>query len=160
MKIQMSCEEVRSLCIRNDWFTAGSNRQYEKMFGRVAEHADIDEVATLIWICSVDVEKAEIANQLMRRANLEQNEATVSKERIEVVRAMETIARTVNNENIFMEWLTYGVADGDIREGTEDDELEYYTRDEEYSELMGTFLNVMKSASKSGGLYSDGVTSN
>lgn len=79
--------------------------------------------------------------------------------RTEVVRAMETLARSVNDEYVFEEWLMCGVADGDIEPQTEDEELEYYIEDETFAELMGTFLNVMKNAYKSGGLYVDGVVS-
>lgn len=79
--------------------------------------------------------------------------------RIKVVRAMETLARAVNDEYVFEEWLMCGVADGDIDETTEDEELEYYIDDATFAELMGTFLSVMVSANKSGGLYVDGVVS-
>ncbi len=82
-----------------------------------------------------------------------------AKRRTEVVRAMETLARTVNDEMVFEEWLIYGVADGDIDNNTIDEELEYYIEDEAFAELMGTFLNVMARANKSGGLYVDRVVS-
>ena len=80
-------------------------------------------------------------------------------ERIAVVRAMETIARQINDEDVFEGWLISGVADGDIDDTTTDDELEYYAEDENFAELMGTFLRVMARARKSGGLYCDGVIS-
>ena len=79
--------------------------------------------------------------------------------RAEVVRAMETLARSINDEYVFEEWLICGVADGDIDHTTEDEDLEYYIEDETFAELMGTFLNVMARAKKSGGLYVDGVVS-
>ena len=47
-------EELRSLCIRKDWFTCGSNRQYEKMFQANESLAPIEEIATIIWLCSDD----------------------------------------------------------------------------------------------------------
>lgn len=81
------------------------------------------------------------------------------KERIEVIRAMETLARAVNDEMVFEKWLICGVADGDIDETTTDEELEYYAEDEAFAELMETFLKVMSMAKKSGGLYVDGVVS-
>ena len=81
-------------------------------------------------------------------------------ERIQMVRAMETIARSINDEDVFEGWLMCGVADGDIDETTTDAELEYYIEDDKYSELMETFLNVMSKAKRSGGLYSDDVLSN
>lgn len=148
--IRKSVDEVRSLCIKNNWFTCGDNRQYGKMFDKVREHAEIDEVATMIWICSEDVTKEEIVKQL--------SEPELNKERIEFVRAMETIARAVNDEEKFMFWLQNGVADGDIRKDTPDDELEYYTDDETFAELMDTFLDLMLMA-RSGGLYVDGICS-
>ena len=80
-------------------------------------------------------------------------------ERIAVIRAMELLARQVNDEMVFDEWLTYGVADGDIDENTTDEELEYYTDDETFAELMGTFTNIMRRAHKNGGLYCDRVVS-
>ena len=79
--------------------------------------------------------------------------------RIKLVRAMELIARTINDEVVFEGWLMCGVADGDIDETTTDEELEYYAEDETFAELMGTFLRVMTRAKKSGGLYADGKLS-
>ena len=46
--------ELRSLCIRKDWFTCGSNRQYEKLFMANEQLAPIEEIATIIWLCSDD----------------------------------------------------------------------------------------------------------
>jgi hypothetical protein len=79
--------------------------------------------------------------------------------RTEVLRAMETLARAVNDEYVFEEWLIEGVADGDIDETTEDEELEYYIEDDNFKELMGVFLHMMHRAYKDGGLYVDGVVS-
>lgn len=80
-------------------------------------------------------------------------------ERIEMVRAMETIARTINDENILEQWLIYGVADGDIDENTKNEDLDYYTNDETFQDLMNLFLILMSSAKKSGGLYCDNIVS-
>ena len=40
-----------------------------------------------------------------------------TKERVKMVKAMEYIARQLNDESIFMGWLSIGVADGDIPYG-------------------------------------------
>lgn len=81
------------------------------------------------------------------------------KERIEIVKAMDLLCRQINDEEIFMDWLTYGVADGDVARG-DDDELESYVDDNEtFGELLGLFLRVMSRAKKSGGLYADRVLS-
>lgn len=85
-------------------------------------------------------------------------------ERIKMVKAMEFIARQINDEEIFDGWLINGVADGDIEYGDlsgEDEEFdEYYIEDDAFKDLMGCFLRRMASARKNGGLYCDGVMSN
>lgn len=82
------------------------------------------------------------------------------KRRAALVRAMDKVAHSVNDEELFVGlWLTLGVADEDIKEDTTDEDLESYCEDETFKGLMYTFLNLMKEASKDGGLYCDGVTS-
>ena len=84
-------------------------------------------------------------------------------ERIKMVKAMEYIARQINDEEVFEGWLINGVADGDIEYGSLDvtdadmSELEYYINDEDFADLMHTFLRLMKKAQRSGGLYCDGI---
>ena len=75
------------------------------------------------------------------------------------IRAMETIARCVNDESVFEGWLINGVADGDIGADTPDEDLEWYTEDEHFRDLMTYFLYLMYRARKSGGLYCDDVVS-
>ena len=73
---------------------------------------------------------------------------------------METLARSINDERVFLTWLSLGVADGDITENTPDEELEFYVEDEvSFADLMHTFLRCMNGAYKSGGLYVDNVVS-
>ena len=85
-------------------------------------------------------------------------------ERIKMVKAMEYIARQINDEDVFAGWLISGVAAGDIEYAdlSEEDDgtASYYTDDERFAELMQTFLLCMKEAYKDGGLYCDGVVSN
>ena len=149
MKITKSVTEIRSLCIKKDWFTNGTITQYERMFDRVRGGADIDEIATIIWVCSENATNEEIVKELL----------PVKNNRAEMVRAMELIARAVNDEDVFMTWLISGVADGDINESTTDEELDYYTEDENFADLMDTFLELMSRANQSGGLYADGIVS-
>lgn len=82
-------------------------------------------------------------------------------ERIKMIRAMELLARAVNDEEVFYSWLLCGVADGDIAPdgSTPDEELVDYTEDDTFAEVMGTFLRVMSRARKSGGLYFDNISS-
>ena len=79
--------------------------------------------------------------------------------RAKVVRAMETIARCVNDEEVFDRWLLCGVADGDIDDDTTDEDFEYYCEDKTFADLMERFLDLMTAAKKSGGLYEDKIVS-
>lgn len=86
-------------------------------------------------------------------------------ERIKMVKAMEFICRNMNDEEAFEGWLVDGVADGDIEYGTlevqarDEEDMAVYIEDENFADLMDTFLWCMKEARKSGGLYCDNVVS-
>ena len=84
-----------------------------------------------------------------------------TKDRVDMVRAMETIARSINDEEVFMGWLMCGVADGDITSETTDEEIVEmgYTSDGEFKDLMNCFLRRMNGAYNSGGLYAGGIVS-
>ena len=47
-------DQVYALCNEHQWFTCGSNNQYDKLFVMIEEKAPIEEVATVIWLCSDD----------------------------------------------------------------------------------------------------------
>ena len=86
-------------------------------------------------------------------------------ERIKMVKAMEFIARQINDEELFCDWwLTAGVADDDIEygdlEAKPDDieTLEYYIKDENFEDLMSLFLKMMhKAYIHNSGLGCDGI---
>lgn len=61
MTLTLTTDVVYGLCNKNQWFTCGSIRQYEKMFDYVRSECtnvnDINKIkklATMIWICSAD----------------------------------------------------------------------------------------------------------
>lgn len=49
-------ERLRKLCIRNQWFFDGTNEQYSKLFYASEHGAPLEEIVTIIWLCS-DAEK-------------------------------------------------------------------------------------------------------
>lgn len=53
-------ENLYALCVRQNWFTCGTNEQYDKMFRANKEGAPIEEIAAIIWVCSDDVNKNDI----------------------------------------------------------------------------------------------------
>lgn len=82
--------------------------------------------------------------------------------RQKMVKAMDFMVKSVNNENFVEDWLTNGVADGEIQYSDlelTDDFDEYYIEDREFKNLMSVFLKTMNRAWKDGGLYCDGVVS-
>lgn len=83
------------------------------------------------------------------------------KARIEMVRAMETIVRNLNDESQIEYWLIYGVADGDINEQTTDKDLDFYTEDSIFADLMYRFLRTIgiKPKEANGMLYCDRISS-
>ena len=84
-------------------------------------------------------------------------------DRVKMVKAMEFIARQINNEETLMSWLWSGVADGDIEYGNfdvDDGSADCYVEyDEDFADLMHTFLRCMVGAYNDGGLYCDNVVS-
>jgi len=80
--------------------------------------------------------------------------------RAEVVKAMDTMARCINNGDVFEPWLMCGVADGDIKDNTSLDEIVEtgYCEDVVFKDLMTLFLKLMNRASVDG-LYTDGIVS-
>lgn len=84
-------------------------------------------------------------------------------ERVKMVKAMEYIARQINDEDVLEGWLVSCVADGDIdyADLSEKDDgiLDYYINDKNFADIMDIFLWCMNKAYKDGGLYCDGVVS-
>ena len=86
-------------------------------------------------------------------------------ERIKMIKAMEFIARQINDEAVFEPWLAIGVADGDIKLGdlsvreSDVEDMESYIEDEDFADIMDTFLGLMNGAARSGGLCCDGIVS-
>lgn len=45
-------EELRGLCIKNSWFTEGTNGQYEKLREMAKSGVTAHDLALVIYICS------------------------------------------------------------------------------------------------------------
>ncbi len=58
-------DELRALCIKNDWFDCGTNEQYDKLFYANENRASIEEIATIIWLCSDDVRRKDVLDTLL-----------------------------------------------------------------------------------------------
>lgn len=56
--------QLHELCIRNGWFDCGTNTQYEKLFEANVSGFSIEEIATIIWLCSSEPERYEIIAEL------------------------------------------------------------------------------------------------
>lgn len=75
-------EELRSLCIKNNWFTCGTNRQYEKLFYANENGCPIEEIATIIWLCSNEEHcRKDILDELQKaKTNYKQGKKKVKEE--------------------------------------------------------------------------------
>ena len=52
-KYSVCCPDMlRQKCIKMNYFTEGSNRQYDKLCYANEQGCPITEIATIIWICS------------------------------------------------------------------------------------------------------------
>lgn len=82
------------------------------------------------------------------------------KERVSVIRAMDTIVRSLNDEEYVAWWLEDGVPDGEIDEGTADEELYWLVDDDEsFADIMSTFIKIMRRQSVNGAMWVDNVLS-
>lgn len=82
-------------------------------------------------------------------------------ERTKMIKAMEFIARHINDESIFDSWLVTGVADGDIEYGDFSDVFvdEFYLEDDNFKDLMLLFMRLMNAANIYGGICCDNICS-
>lgn len=82
-------------------------------------------------------------------------------EREKMLRAMETVARALNDEGVFEYWLVAGPGDGEIEDGEPVDD--YYLKDEVFADMMDSFARLMKKATRKdeykGAFYVDGILS-
>ena len=82
------------------------------------------------------------------------------KERVSVIRAMDTIVRSLNDEEYVAWWLEDGVPDGEIDEETADEELYWLVDDDEsFANIMLTFIKIMKCPLFDGAMLVDNVLS-
>ena len=82
------------------------------------------------------------------------------RERVSVVRAMDTIVRSLNDERDILWWLDSGVPDGEINEETTDEELYWLVDDDEsFADIMSTFIKIMRRQPVNGAMWVDNVLS-
>ena len=82
------------------------------------------------------------------------------KERVSVVRAMDTIVRSLNDERDILWWLDSGVPDGEINEETTDEELYWLVDDDEsFAYILSIFIKIMWRLPVNGAMWVDNVLS-
>ena len=63
---------LQNFCIKHNYFTAGDNSQYEKLFDFFEKNESTHDIALIIWICSeTDKRPAEIALELLQEVYLD-----------------------------------------------------------------------------------------
>ena len=82
------------------------------------------------------------------------------KERVSVIRAMDTIVRSLNDERDILWWLDSGVPDGEINTETTDEELYWLVDDDEsFADIMSTYIKIMRRQPVNGAMWVDNVLS-
>lgn len=66
--ISLDNDNLRMICIRNNYFTAGDCDMYRKLFQANDDGASLDDLATIIWVCSSGVSRREVLEALNREA--------------------------------------------------------------------------------------------
>ena len=64
----LTTQAMHTICNKYNWFTAGDNEQYSKLFEMTRGGAEIHELALIIWICSEDKTIREIEYTLQQEA--------------------------------------------------------------------------------------------
>ena len=64
----ISADALRSFCIRSNYFTAGDCDMYRKLFQANDDGASLDDLATIIWVCSSGVSRREVLENLRQEA--------------------------------------------------------------------------------------------
>ena len=49
---RMSWDDLYTLCNKNNWFTGGTSEQYDMMAQALDNGASVEDLATMIWLCS------------------------------------------------------------------------------------------------------------
>ena len=70
-----------------------------------------------------------------------ENRETHPQLRIDMLKSMNTIARSINNESLIHIWLTYGVEDGDL---TDEQLFNDYGDDKTFADIMALFCRLMR----------------
>ena len=76
----MDTETLRALCIKNNWFTCGSNSQYDKLFDMNEHGCSVDELALVIWICSDETFSREQIKQELQDKSKADSEPEIIKD--------------------------------------------------------------------------------
>ncbi len=70
MRPKLNKFDVYIMCNEKQYFTAGSNKQYDRMFDMVNANEDWHKIAFVIWFCSSDVTLREVEDEIIRRFDI------------------------------------------------------------------------------------------
>lgn len=68
--MKITNEKLYYLCNKYRWFTAGDNKQYEKLFWKNRNGATLEQLALIIWLCSSNAEEHEILEILNKEYDI------------------------------------------------------------------------------------------
>ena len=69
--MKISNDKLYQLCNKYQWFTCGSVKQYNLMFELNKRGAELETLATIIWICSTGYDEQLILEILKKECDLQ-----------------------------------------------------------------------------------------
>ena len=135
-------EKLRALCIENNWFTCGDNRQYEKLFYANENGCSIEEIATIIWLCSDDeCYRRDILFEL-QEARIDFWKNMFGVEDASIKSAQEAIEKVVDTKSLINMYILHEICqDYDISFSSFNFSLDMNTIKDRYVHLTNTGVN-------------------
>ena len=69
--MKISNDKLYQLCNKYQWFTCGSVKQYNLMFELNKHGAELETLATIIWICSTGYDEQFILKILKQECDIQ-----------------------------------------------------------------------------------------
>lgn len=115
MKINKSVAEVMEICSRHNWLDNCSMENKNMLRTRIAEKADVREIATIIILTSTNAVEDEVVSSLKNKRKITHNSA---------IEALETVLRYVRQDDLTDDYFN-------ARMETLMETFRLYTREEE-----------------------------
>lgn len=95
--LNITASELRILCVKHQWFTYGTNTQYDRLFQALESGSSLDRIATMIALCSDETWDVGSIAEIIRECEADQDQAD-SAESDPIFPVVGSVAQTEHNE--------------------------------------------------------------